>query len=142
MQSSGFRLIGTLAQAAPAGVCVEPGNTLYAGFWRAWVIAAVTGVDDGAHQLPMSRLHQNFPNPFSPTTSIAYTVAQSGPVEITIYNIRGQRVRQLVNEFKPMGRFQLTWDGANDRGTRVAQGIYFYRLRIGSFSEVKKMVIL
>lgn len=141
-QAGGFRQTGTLAQATPVGVCTESGNTLYAGFWRAWMAVAVTGIEHGTPSILVSGLHQNHPNPFSPTTSIEYTVAQPGLVEITIYNIRGQRIRQLVSEIKPMGRHQLTWDGASDQGAKVAQGIYFYRLRIGSFSEVKKMVVL
>jgi flagellar hook assembly protein FlgD len=102
------------------------------------------GTVTGVEELPTfaDRLFQNYPNPFNPTTTIEYTVAKTRPVTITIYNVKGQRVRQLVDESRPPGRHTATWDGTTDRGDVVASGVYFYRIRIGGFTDVKKMVVL
>jgi hypothetical protein len=69
-------------------------------------------------------------------------VASNSPVHITIFNVMGQRIATLVDAHKPPGHYTATWDGRNAQGQRVATGVYFYRLRIGSFSSVKKMVLL
>jgi len=140
MQASGFRQKGTLAQPIPVGVCSGSGNKLYAGFWSTWA-KTIIGVETGP-EIFTNKLFQNYPNPFNPTTTIEFSVAKTEPVEITIYNVKGQRVRQLVNQSKQPGLHQVTWDGTNDRSYHVASGVYFYRIRIGSFSEVKKMVVL
>ena len=128
------------AQPTPIGVSTESGNTLYAGIWQVWV-ETVTGMD-GESPAFTDRLFQNYPNPFNPTTSIDYAVAQTGHISITVYNVKGQRVRQIVNESKPPGRHTVTWDGASERGHLVASGVYFYRIRSGGFTDVKKMIIL
>jgi hypothetical protein len=137
---TGFELNSTLAQPHTPGVCAGSGYTLYAGFWRTW-----TGVPSGVHEhhpAYSNKLHQNYPNPFNPTTTIEYIVAERAPVDLMIYNVLGQRVRHLVNEQRQPGPHRVTWGGRDDRGRRVASGIYFYRLRIGGFSDVKKMVVL
>ena len=96
--------------------------------------------------VPVSRaqLGQNYPNPFNPSTRIAYWVPEGGlrPVELVVYDVSGARVRTLVNETKRGGQFEVTWDGSNDRGSRVASGVYFYRLSQPGFTSTKKMVLL
>jgi len=101
----------------------------------------VTGIE-GEPPVFADRLFQNYPNPFNPTTSIRYTVAETGRVDITIYNVKGERVTRLFNETMPPGPHEVTWNGTNERGHTVASGVYFYRLQVGGFSDVKKMVIL
>jgi hypothetical protein len=141
MQTGTFRQLGTMAQPTPAGVCAGPGYTLRAGF--AIVLGTtVTGIEDGRPQAFTDELLQNYPNPFSPTTRIEYTVASAGLVQITIYDVSGQIVRRLVDESKPIGRHRASWNGMTDQGAHVALGIYFCRLRIGAFTEVKKMVLV
>jgi flagellar hook assembly protein FlgD len=88
------------------------------------------------------RLFQNYPNPFNPMTTIEYSVAGGGHVDMKIFNIQGQRIRTLVDEHKQPGRYKVLWDGTNDAGRAVATGIYFYRIRTSSFVSVKKMLIL
>ena len=90
-------------------------------------------------------LGQNFPNPFNPSTTISYDVpdrTESVQVELKVYNIRGQVVKALVNEFKEAGHYKVQWDGLNDRGENVASGVYFYRIKAGDFSATRKMVLL
>jgi hypothetical protein len=88
-------------------------------------------------------LSQNYPNPFNPTTTIDFTVKELAPVTVTIYNVRGQRVKTLVEgRFAPGVTHHLTWDGRNDAGEAVASGVYFYKLVTKGFAQTRKMVVL
>ena len=109
-----------------------------------FVIGAVTTTGVGDTSLPTSfALHANVPNPFNPTTTISYDVPRGGAdVNIAIYDIAGRRVRELVNEHRTPGNWSVQWNGEDDRGQRVASGVYFYRMRAGSFVETRKMVLL
>ena len=74
-------------------------------------------------------LHQNFPNPFNPDTTIKYDLAESADVTLQIYNVLGQVVRTLVaSEAQNAGRYQIRWNGMDDRGVSVSSGIYFYQI--------------
>jgi len=84
----------------------------------------------------------NYPNPFNPETTIAFSVAKEGFVSLDIYNIKGQRVNRLVNDVMKPGMHNVVWNGKDGLGHDVASGIYFYRLNVGSFSESKKMILL
>jgi hypothetical protein len=94
-------------------------------------------------------LSQNYPNPFNPTTTISYTIRprtdgrrQAEPVNLSIYNALGQKVRTLVDEVQRPGEYKIDWNGNNDNGDNVATGVYFYRLSMGDERLVKKMVLL
>ncbi len=91
-----------------------------------------------------NRLDSAYPNPFNPTTTIKYSIADAGRVSLRIYNAAGQLVRTLVDEEqspRPEG-FAATWDGLGNRGEAVASGVYFYKLTAKEFSQTKKMVFL
>jgi len=87
-------------------------------------------------------LRQNYPNPFNPITTIKYQLPQAAQVNITIYNLLGEKVRTLVSDFKQPGYFQVQWNGLNESGNQAASGIYIYRIQAGEFTDVKKMVLL
>ncbi|UCE05147.1 MAG: T9SS type A sorting domain-containing protein [bacterium] len=87
-------------------------------------------------------LEQNYPNPFNPSTTIEFHVPIKTEVSIEIYNILGQKIRTLVQTVKPAGFYQIQWDGSNDIGQLTAGGLYFYRMKAGKYSAVKKMVLL
>lgn len=87
-------------------------------------------------------LSQNYPNPFNQSTKIEFSLAKSGFVSLNIYDILGRKVRTLVSERLSSGYKSVIWDGKNDDGNDVASGVYFYQLRVGDFSEPKKMVLL
>jgi hypothetical protein len=87
-------------------------------------------------------LFPNYPNPFNPQTVIQYALPHDCEVQITIYNILGQKVRTLVNENQKAGYQRVEWDSKNDKGIEVASGIYFYRIKAGEFTEARKMLIL
>lgn len=85
----------------------------------------------------------NYPNPFNPTTTISYKLPKESRVRLTIYNILGQRVRELVRgEVQNVGVQRVSWDSRNDAGSTVATGIYIYRLQIGNFNTSRKMILM
>jgi hypothetical protein len=87
-------------------------------------------------------LSQNYPNPFNPSTKIEFTLARSGFVTLQIYDTLGRKVRTLVSEELSSGYKSVIWDGKNEDGDEVASGVYFYQLKVGDFSEPKKMLLL
>lgn len=87
-------------------------------------------------------LGQNYPNPFNPTTSIEYSVPVRSNVEISIFNILGQKVATIMNDVHEAGTHRATWNGKDQFGKSVASGIYFYQMRAGSFEQVKKMMLM
>jgi hypothetical protein len=89
-----------------------------------------------------NRLEQNFPNPFNPQTTIAFSLKQAKDVRLTIYDVTGGRVKDLMNERRPAGAYQIVWDGTNNSGSQVASGVYFCKLSAGSFVDTKKLVML
>jgi hypothetical protein len=86
---------------------------------------------------------ENFPNPFNPTTAIRYVVpAPGGFVRLTVYDLRGRKVRTLVDGEKGAGEHRAIWEGRDDAGRDVASGVYFYRMEIGDYRAERKMVLL
>ena len=83
-------------------------------------------------------LSQNYPNPFNPTTTINYELPKDGTVKLIVYDLLGREVLKLVNnEFKTSGRYSVDFDGRS-----LSSGIYFYKIESGSFTDVKRMVLL
>jgi hypothetical protein len=91
-----------------------------------------------------TRLHQNWPNPFRPSTVVRFDLAAAGetPVRLEIFDVEGRRVRTLLDAKLPPGEFEARWDGRGDRGEAVAAGVYFYRLVTPESAETRKMVRL
>lgn len=90
-------------------------------------------------------LEQNFPNPFNPGTIINYSIPQSATLSDTrldIFNVLGQKVKTLVRTEQPSGAYTVQWDGTDDSGKLLANGVYVYRLRAGKFVDMKTMLFL
>jgi hypothetical protein len=87
-------------------------------------------------------LGSNYPNPFNPSTTIAFGLVKASPVNLGIYDASGRLVRILADRSFPAGQHALTWNGVDGRGHAVASGVYFYRLVAGDFRETKKMILL
>lgn len=87
-------------------------------------------------------LDQNYPNPFNPATTIRYSLPQQSNVNLSIYNILGQRVATLVHEVKDAGTHSVVWHGKSDAGFSVASGVYIYKITAGEFTCVKKMLLV
>ncbi len=86
---------------------------------------------------------QNYPNPFNPETNINYSIPEEGKVEVSIYNVKGQKVKTLVNETQISGEHTVVWNGTNKQNKRVASGVYFYKLEVNNSKLlINKMLLL
>ncbi|MCK4257276.1 T9SS type A sorting domain-containing protein, partial [candidate division WOR-3 bacterium] len=87
-------------------------------------------------------LFQNYPNPFVKSTNIKFCLPKDSYVNINIYNLSGQRVATLIDEHKVVGYYEINWDGLNDKGMKLEQGVYFYHLETEVFKSAKKIILL
>jgi 1,4-alpha-glucan branching enzyme len=101
-----------------------------------------TGVGGQTSGSSINYLAPNFPNPFNPSTTIRFSIAQRQHTSLRIYDVSGRLIRTLINEMYPQGRHEVRWDGRNNFGEGVASGVYFYRLVVPEFTETRKMVLL
>jgi hypothetical protein len=107
---------------------IPAGNTLFKG----------SNPIDWDFSIPKEfALFQNYPNPFNPSTTIQYDIPVPGHVLMKLYNAIGQEVEILVDEDASAGRFRIEWDAS-----RLASGVYFYRIRTGAFVATKKLLLL
>jgi serine protease len=90
----------------------------------------------------MFHLEQNAPNPFNPQTVLTFEVAAPGRVSLAIYDVAGKLVRTLVDDTRPAGRYDVTWNGMDDSGQRVSSGVYFAKYRGGDQEQVRKMTMV
>jgi len=133
-----FFAFGDVTEDAMPEICISDGDSLFLyGF-------GPTGVEEQKKEDLASRfiLQQNFPNPFNPQTTIRYYLPQSSDVNLSIYNVMGQKVKTLVSDFQSQGFQSVTWDGTDKNGTEVASGIYFYRIKTDYSQETRKMVLM
>jgi hypothetical protein len=104
------------------------------------------GVDTITHipppPTPILVLMQNYPNPFSFSTTIEYSLPHPSPAMLSIYNILGQRIARLAEPEASQGTNFFRWNGRNARGQRVASGLYLYRVEAGGEARTKKMILL
>jgi hypothetical protein len=87
-------------------------------------------------------LYQNYPNPFNPSTEIGFALPQTANVRLEIFNIMGQRVKQLADRQMEAGVHTILWDGRDAAGNAVASGVYFYRIDAGQYTASRKMLLL
>jgi hypothetical protein len=99
--------------------------------------------DDGSDLTPEHyKLSQNYPNPFAHQTTIEYALKKEGHVKLTVYNILGQVIKQLVDFQQPAGYHRIQWNRVDFQGIKVPCGVYFYRIEAGNFIQIKKMIVL
>ena len=103
---------------------------------------AMTDNDDLDVALVNNTLLGNYPNPFNPETTISFSLKENGPVLLDIYNLKGQKVKTLVNEVMTSGKHNVVWNGTDENNRSVASGVYFYKMRNGKFSSTKKMILM
>ncbi|MCK4653897.1 MAG: DUF1565 domain-containing protein [Candidatus Cloacimonetes bacterium] len=90
----------------------------------------------------ITKLNQNYPNPFNPTTTINYSLKENSKVSLNIYNIKGQKVKQLVSDQLPAGQHSVIWNGKDKNGKTVSSGIYFYKLKTRNYEKTRKMILM
>lgn len=102
----------------------------------------LVSVDDDTQTPVITALKSNYPNPFNPETTIRFSLENDDKVRIEVFNIRGNRVRTLLNEQLNKGSHQIVWNGKDESGSYVSSGVYLYRLRTSSFDDTKKMILM
>ncbi len=97
---------------------------------------------DKPGNLPVNLSASNYPNPFNPTTTISYNLPNDGTIELSIFNMKGQKVKQLVSGIQPAGNYSVSWNGKNAEGKQVSSGIYLYQITTPDKTLKKKMIML
>jgi len=107
-------------------------------------VSIITGIDDIKESMPKDfLLYQNYPNPFKSETLIKYGLPKSADVQIKVYNLLGQEIRNLVSEHKEAGFYTVTWDALDNSNSNVSPGIYIYEFTADdNFINKKKMIVL
>lgn len=122
MANQTYRISSTIGQAI-IGKVSGPASIISSGFWYG-DIDMVSSVEQISEQVPrVFRLRQNYPNPFNPSTTIAFSIAKSSKVNLTLYDILGRKVITLRDEKMQPGEYQFTFNA-----TELASGLYFYRM--------------
>jgi hypothetical protein len=109
-----------------------------------WLLRLGLETDINNNYLPDNRIFvNNFPNPFNPSTTISFSIPEDSKVELYVCNIKGQRVKTLVNSNLYIGKHTFTWNGNDESGKTLSSGIYFYKLNVNGKTEaVKKCLLL
>ncbi|MEF3694590.1 MAG: FlgD immunoglobulin-like domain containing protein, partial [Candidatus Cloacimonadota bacterium] len=102
----------------------------------------VTANENDVTPTVSNMLNQNYPNPFNPTTTISFSLPAAGPANLSIFNVKGQLVKTLVNGELGFGSHSYVWNGTDNSGSAVSSGIYYYRLNAGNQTETRKMVMV
>ena len=100
-------------------------------------------LENKLNTLPLQfKNYQNFPNPFNPSTILKYDLLKDSFVDITVYDMLGNVVNNLVNKSQNSGSHSVQWDATNNQGESVSAGVYLYKIQAGEFSQTKKMILL
>ena len=102
------------------------------------------GLDRG-HDVAVARatgITGTAPNPFNPKTTVSYYVPEAGYVELAVFDISGRMIKRLVDETVGAGDHSVAWMGVDQRGSRVASGVYFFRMRAGGVVDTKRVVMI
>ena len=151
--------IGPISQSAGGKhICLDSSYYPPSGIWKwagpdavptwdgvhCWQVESGSGVDRSSRDMlpTVWALGQNYPNPFNPTTEIQFDVPTQSHVTLTVFNVLGQKVVDLVNEDLSVGHYTATWDGTSAGGSVVSSGVYFYRIEGQGFLETKKMMLI
>jgi hypothetical protein len=102
----------------------------------------ISANEDEIIPVTATALNGNFPNPFNPETVISYSLKDAGDVRLEIYNLKGQRIRSLVNGRQNTGNYRVLFDARDDNGRQLGSGIYLYRLTTGGYTSTRKMMLM
>lgn len=87
-------------------------------------------------------LKNNYPNPFNPSTNIYYSLSKENFITITVYDLIGNKIKLLVNDYKSIGNHTVNWNGVNEKGVSVSAGLYLFSIEVDKFRQTKKMILL
>ena len=141
MASSEYRCVATAGQTA-AGFMASPDFWALIGYW---LPEGQTGVQEVVQwpsgQVQKTRLYSPFPTPFSRTVTIRYSLAADGPVTLAVHDIAGRVVRQLLASSVRRGAYRAAWNGTDNHGRSVADGVYFLKLAAGDYRRTHKLIV-
>jgi len=126
----------------------KPSDVVFVDSWNGWFVGSngvyhtnsggLTPINEKIETQPTAfKLHQNYPNPFNISTKISYKIAEPCLVKLSIFNLLGKEIKNLVNEQQAPGSYEINWTAEN-----LPSGAYFYRLEAGEFKDVKKLIVL
>lgn len=101
-----------------------------------------TGTDADETIVTITELRGNHPNPFNPDTNISFSIKDQSNVTIEVFNIKGEKIRTLIDKELPAGHHSVVWDGRNQHNREVSSGVYFYRMRAGKYASTRKMILM
>jgi hypothetical protein len=107
-----------------------------------WFEVYPTSINENELPIVQSKLQTNYPNPFNPATTIAFTLAKADKVEIVIYNLKGQKVKTLLSDNLLAGNHSIVWDGKDDKGKTLSSGIYLVKMKTGKTTDTRKITML
>ena len=99
-------------------------------------------LSDASNTPKKFKLNQNYPNPFNPVTTLQYDLPEDGLVNITVYDMLGNVINNLVNTYQSLGYKSVQWNATNNQGEPVSAGVYLYSIEAGEFRQTKKMILL
>jgi len=105
-------------------------------------VTGVNSIDDPTPVAKKTALNGNYPNPFNPVTTISYSIEKDDHVSIDVFNVKGQKVRTLVNDRLTAGSHTIQWNGTDDNGKNVSSGIYFFNMKSGKYTSTRKMILM
>gem|GEM_PF-4935124 len=120
----------------------EAGRVTNESFYHTHIYKMITSVENTVPTPKSLTLKQNYPNPFNASTRIEYSLPQPSEVQVSIYDLRGQRVKYWSLSLQPEGLHSLRWDGLNDHQQGLSSGVYLLRVTAGTFTAAKKMLLL
>lgn len=132
-------------QNVPSGSYSYYLTAVYSGDWESESsnVVDIDHTESYGIQTPfVNSLIGNYPNPFNPESTISYSTAETSFVTIEIFNLKGQRIRTLVNEELPSGTHSVVWNGADAKGGAVASGVYLYKMKTENYTSSKKMILM
>jgi hypothetical protein len=144
--SATYAIACTAGQPDAGGIMSGGAFTLAGGFWQGGAISTGVGGGEGdptagTPPLPF-QLHPVHPNPFNPSTTLAFDLPQAAHVVLRIFDVRGQRVCTLLDERRPAGRTSLQWRGADASGAQVASGVYVVTIEAGDHHARQKIALV
>jgi len=131
--------------AVPTGDYIYNVTAVYDGGYESAMSndAPVSHTDaNGVLKPTVTELTGNYPNPFNPTTTISFSLAEASQVSINIYNMKGQLVKTLVNAELDNDYHEIVWDGRDNSGKSTASGVYFYKMKANDYTATKKMILM
>ena len=148
--TAGGRLLFQVDANAVGGICVPVRQVVdvFAHFTNTvdWVAPAGPNkpltISDESNIPMLFALHNNYPNPFNPVTTISFDLPEENYTEVAIYNMMGQKIRTLHTGNMTAGRHHILFDGVNDQNQQLGSGVYFYRVVAGEFQATKKMMLV